>query len=387
MGRPMQTDKIIAFAQQTLTQDGIVKFANTAPHISWLPEAKLSKSMNEALRKAPDSCLNYENGQGNLDLRKQIVKQTFAWKGNVNPDEVVITQGCIEALFVSLMTVTKPGDTIIIERPTYFSIYSIVKSLGLKVIEIDIHPTKGMDLKYLEKCIKKNKISACVFITNFNNPTGYCMSDEDKERVVGLLAKASIPLIEDDIYGELYFQGERPLTCKTFDKKGLVLLCSSLSKTLAPGYRVGWCLPGKYKERFLEIKLMNLISSPSPTQAAIAQFFNSGRYDLHIRKLRKTIHIESIKYINAIDKYFPEGTKISNPKGGFVLWIELNEKIDALQLFYKALEKGISIWPGHIFTASSGFENFIRISFSTPFNKKIEDSLKLLAKLAKSQIS
>lgn len=382
--RPVATEKIVSFAHEKLSKEGIVRLSVTAPDISLLPQAKLNKSMNEALRSSDNSCLNYENVEGNIDLRRQIARHTLGLEGNSHPDEVVITQGCIESLVISLMTLTKPGDSVIIERPTYFSIYNIIKNLGLKIIEVNVHPTKGMNLNYLEKCIKKVRVSACIFITNFSNPTGHCMPDEEKEKLVGILAKTNIPLIEDDIYGEIYFGSSRPRTCKTFDKKGLVLLCSSLSKTLAPGYRIGWCLPGKFKEEFLAIKLMHTVSSASPTQAAIAHFFNSGRYDLHMKKLRRALQIESMKYLNAIADFFPKGTKVTNPKGGFVLWIELSKKTDATALFYDALNEGVSIWPGPIFSASKGFENFIRISFGAPFNKKIEASLRLLGELAHS---
>lgn len=379
--KPISTNKIIAFAQEKLSQKGIVKLSVTTPDISLLPVAKLNKSMNQALRLSEDSCINYGSVAGNLELRRHIARQALQWKGTVDPNDIVITQGCIESIVFCLMTLTKPGDIIAIGRPTYFSIYHIIKNLGLKVLEIDIHPTEGMNLDYLEKCLHKFKVSACIFITNFNNPTGYCMKNEEKEKLVAMLSKKNVPLVEDDIYGEIYFGSSRPRTCKSFDKKGLVLLCSSFSKTLAPGYRVGWCLPGKFKDRFLDIKLMHTVASPAPTQAAIAQFFNSGRYDLHMNNLRKTLHITSILYRKAISDHFPEGTRITNPTGGFVLWVELDKKMDGTDLFYKALENGVSIYPGQVFSASEGFQNYIRISFGVPFNEQVEASIKLIASL------
>lgn len=383
--RPQGTEKVIAFAHKHISRQGIVQLSVSAPDISLLPGAKLNKSMNEVLRLSSDSCLNYEAVEGNEELRRQIVRYALGTEAYNHPDDVIITQGCIESLVLCLMTITKPGDTIIIERPAYFSIYNIIKNLGLKILEVNVHPTQGLSLDFLEKCITEVKVSACIFISNFSNPTGYCMPDDIKEKLVGILAKANIPLIEDDIYGEIYFGSSRPRTCKSFDKKGLVLLCSSFSKTLAPGYRVGWCLPGKFKERFLEIKIMHTVSSASPTQAAIAQFFNSGRYDLHIKKLRKTVHLESIRYRHVIAKYFPDGTKVTSPGGGYVLWIELDRKIDATNLFYEALNRGISIWPGSIFSVSKGFRNFIRISYGTPMNQTIEAGLKLLGSLSHAQ--
>ncbi len=208
------------------------------------------------------------------------------------------------------------------------------------------------------------------------------MKDDEKQKLVEMLSKKNVPLIEDDIYGDIYFGSSRPRTCKSFDKKGLVLLCSSFSKTLAPGYRIGWCLPGQFKDRFLEIKLMNTVSTSSPVQAALAHFFTFGRYDLHMNKLRKSLHIQSIRYLKVISDNFPSETRIRKPMGGFVFWIELNKKINTTNIFYDAIAEGVSIWPGQIFSASGGFENFIRIAFGAPLNDKIENSLKLISKLS-----
>lgn len=374
-------DNLIEFANNMFSNEDIVRLSVTTPHVTLLPSAKLNKSMNEALRKSVNNCLDYERIEGNTELRNKIARHTFGWGGYSEPSEIIITQGCIEAIVLGLMTVTKPGDTVIIERPTYFSIYKIIKNLGLKIIEIGVHPIGGLNFNQLEKCISGEKISACIIITNFSNPTGHLMSDEHKERLVDILTKNKIPLIEDDVYGEIYFNNSRPLTCKQLDKKGLVLLCSSFSKTLAPGYRIGWCLPGKFRERFLDIKLAHTVSTASPTQAAIAQFFNSGRYDLHIKNLRKQLQLQCTKYLDAIAKYFPTGTRSTKPKGGFVLWIELPSNINSVEVFHKALNLGISIWPGPIFSASEGFENFIRISYGNPFDERVKNSLKLLGKL------
>lgn len=196
-----------------------------------------------------------------------------------------------------------------------------------------------------------------------------------------MLAEKEIPLIEDDIYGELYFGKNRPQSCKSFDRKGLVLLCSSVSKSLAPGYRVGWCIPGRFKEKVLNLKLMHSVSSSAPTQAAVGHFFETGRFDLHMRKLRKALHTQCLHYTQAISTYFPEGTRISQPQGGYVLWIELHERINAFSLYQKAMEQGISISPGQIFSSHAIFAHYIRISFGAPLNPEIKNSLKVLGKL------
>ncbi|TND05091.1 MAG: GntR family transcriptional regulator [Bacteroidetes bacterium] len=376
-------EEMIAQIYENMSDEEIMRFSLAAPPVELLPAAKLSKTMAEAIRRSSNSCLAYEDIAGNLQLRKQVARQARSWGGNIRPDDVVITQGCMEALVFALKTVTQPGDIVAIQSPTYFGIFNVMRSLGLHALEIPQHPETGPDLEYLEKATGKISVSAVLFVTNFNNPDGATMPDERKKQLVQLLEKKDIPLIEDDIYGELYFGKKRPLTCKHFDRKGNVLLCSSVSKTLAPGYRVGWCLPGRFREKVMRVKLMHSISSASPTQAAIGLFFEAGRFDLHMRHLRKALHVQCLRYTQAVAGYFPEGTKISRPVGGYVLWIELPGKINAFELYQAAMLHKISIAPGQIFSVHASHSQFIRVSFGMPWTPAIDKSLRILGNLAK----
>jgi DNA-binding transcriptional MocR family regulator len=374
-------DEMLRRVYKTLSQEGVVKLSMATPSGELIPEAKLNKAMMEAIRRSPNSCTGYEEIQGNLTLRKQVAKYAFNWNGNITADDVVTSQGCMEALVFCLKAVTAPGDTVAIESPTYFGIFNVMKSLGLKVLEIPTDPVTGLSLEYLEKALETTPVKACLFVPNFGNPAGGMMPDARKKQLVGLLAKHEIPLIEDDIYGEMYFGKARPKTCKSFDKKGLVMLCSSVSKTLAPGYRVGWCIPGKFIDEVISIKLNHTVSSATPTQAAVAFFFETGRYDLHMRKMRKALYTQSLRYIQAISEYFPSDVKVSRPQGGYVLWIEMNKNVNAFDLFQLALKENVSITPGQIFSTDGRFTNYIRISFGAPFNEAIDTSLKKLGKL------
>ncbi|HEY9195600.1 MAG TPA: PLP-dependent aminotransferase family protein, partial [Mucilaginibacter sp.] len=358
----------------------------SSPPLSMIPIAKLNKSMMESIRKSPSGNINYENLQGNPSLRTQIAKNAFNWGGNITGEDVVTTQGCMEALIFCLRALTKPGDTIAIESPTYFGIFNIMLSLELKVLEIPSNPDTGIDLEYLAEALNKVDIKVCLFVTNFSNPVGSCMPDEHKKQLVTMLAAKQIPLIEDDIYGEIYFGKSRPRTCKSYDREGLVLLCSSVSKSIAPGYRVGWCIPGRFKEQIINIKMMHTISSATPTQAAIAHFFETGRYDLHMRNLRKTLYMQSLKYTQAIAEYFPVGTRISSPQGGYALWVELDKKINAFALYQAAIAQNISIAPGQIFSTDARFTNFIRISFGLSYDSAIEQSFRVLGDLIKAML-
>ena len=380
---PVSVDDMINSVYVDLNVKNIVNFSMAAPSNSLLPTAKLNKAVIHAIRSSKTSCLHYEHIQGNLDLRKQIARQAFNWGGSPTEDDIVVTAGAVEALSLCMRAVTKAGDAVAIESPTYFAIFQVMESLGLKVVEIPTDPVVGVDLEYLEQAIPRFNIKACLFVSNFNNPLGSCMPDIKKKHLVEMLAKREIPLIEDDIYGELYFGKTRPKTCKTYDKKGLVLHCASFSKSLAPGYRIGWTIPGRFKERVLRLKRMHTVSTNTLAQSAIANFLANGRYELHLRHLRKALHTQSLRYVQGVSEYFSEDTRITRPQGGFTLWIELNKKVDAYKLHKRALKHNIGIAPGQIFSSQGRFENCFRISYGDPWSEKIEEGIRTLGKLAR----
>ncbi len=381
---PVSIDEMITQVYKELnTGEKLVNFTLSTPAIELLPAAKLNKSVVQALRESKTSCLNYDEIQGNIELRKQIARQSFNWGGVVTEEDVVITAGCMEAMALCLKAVTKPGDAVAIESPTYFGIFQVMESLGLKVVEIPTNPATGLDLQDLENAIDRFDIKACLFVNNFNNPMGSCMPDDIKKKLVEMLSKREIPLIEDDIYGELYFSKQRPGSCKRFDKKGLVLYCSSFSKSLAPGYRIGWVIPGKFKKEIIRLKRMNTISTNTLAQSALAHFLKNGRYELHLRHLRKALHTQSLRYIQAITKYFPSDICFTQPQGGFVLWIELNSLVDTYKLYKKALKHNIGIAPGKMFSSQNRFDNCFRLSYGEPWSDRIEKGIRQLGNLIK----
>ena len=378
---PVSLDEMITSVYYDLRSTQLTSFSISAPHPSLLPAAKLKKSVMHSLNNSEDHCLTYEHVQGNEQLRKQIAKQSFNWGGTLSEQDVIVTAGCMEALSFCLQAVTKPGDAVAMESPTFYGIFRVMQSLGLNVVEVPTHAITGIDLNYLEKAIFKFNIKACLFVPNFNNPIGSCMPDEKKKQLVNMLAKKEIPLIEDDIYGEMYFGKTRPKTCKSFDKKGLVLHCGSFSKCLAPGYRIGWAVPGRFKEKVLSLKRMSNIATNTLSQAAIAHFLQNGRYELHLRHLRKSLHTQCLRYLQAISEYFPEDTCITQPQGGFVLWVEMNKKMDGYKLHKRALKHNIGIAPGQIFSSQGQFHNYFRLSYGLPWSNKVEHGLKTLGEL------
>lgn len=379
-------EAIIGEVYDDFSQQGITRFSLSVPAPEILPLARLNKSMIQALRELPANGTQYEQVQGNDLLRRQIARWSMQWDGNLKAADIITTAGCMNAISYCLMAITKPGDTIAVESPVYFGTLRFAQSIGLKVLELPTDPDTGVDPDDVKKALQQHNIKACFFVTNFSNPLGYCMPDEQKETLVKLLSKHGVPLIEDDLYGDVYFGKKRPKSCKSFDEEGNVLWCSSVSKTLAPGYRVGWVAPGKYIDKVKRLKLYHSITSPTAQQAAIGSFLATGRYEHHLRKLRQTLHANSLKFTQAIGEYFPAGIKMTNPQGGFILWIELDKKVDTYQLYQEAMLHKISIAPGTMFTLQDRYQNCMRLSYGMQWTPEVERALKKLGGMVKGMM-
>jgi DNA-binding transcriptional MocR family regulator len=320
-----------------------------------------------------------------MRLRKSIARFTYSWKGNLTEDDIVTTAGVTNAVALALSVITKVGDTIAVESPVYFGMLQLANSMGLRILELPTNPVTGIDPDALKKVLPQ--IKACLLISNFNNPLGSCMPDEHKRVVVDMLAGYDIPLIEDDLYGDLFFGNSRPKPCKAFDKKGLVLWCGAVSKTLAPGYRVGWIAPGKFKHAIICQKNIHLISTPALNQEAVANFMENDRYENHLRKLRQELYANSIHFAHSIMDYFPENTKIVTPQGGFMLWVELDKQIDTTELYYRAMQRKISIAPGRMFTLQEQYTNCMRLSYGQRWTPLLEERLKQLGDIIKNHFN
>jgi DNA-binding transcriptional MocR family regulator len=330
---------------------------------------KLNRILAQVARRAGGVGVSYDTPPGCPALRRQIARRSLEWGCALDPDAIVTTSGAMEAMHVALRAVARAGDTIAIESPAYYGVLQLIESLEMKALEIPAHPRDGLSLDALAAALRETRgIRACLATPNFNNPLGSLMPDAAKRRLVRLLAAHDVPLIEDDIYGDLYFGDARPRVVKSFDRDGLVLLCSSFSKTLAPGYRVGWvAAPPRYRERVERLKFMHSVATATLPQLAIAEFLQAGGYDRHLRALRRKLADQVRRTADALAEHFPRGTRISRPAGGFVLWVELPAGTSALELHRRALAHGISVAPGPIFSAKSRFANFIRVNCGYPF--------------------
>jgi DNA-binding transcriptional MocR family regulator len=278
--------------------------------------------------------------------------------------------------------VASPGDVLAVESPTYFVVLQIIESLGIKTVEIPTYPREGICLDALTGVLAKTKVKACLLMPTVHNPLGATMPEAKRRKLVSILADRDIPLIEDDIFGDLHFGQRRPRAVKAFDKQGIVLLCSSFSKTLAPGYRVGWVAPGRYRNQVLRLKMVTTMGNPVLTQMMIADFLQNGGYDQHLRRIRKAYASQVEMMTQAIDRHFPDGTRVTRPSGGFVVWVEFPKSIDALDLHRRALERRISIAPGPIFSPVGGFRNFARLNCGHVWSERIEEAIRTLGELA-----
>jgi DNA-binding transcriptional MocR family regulator len=304
--------------------------------------------------------------QGAEELREQIARQTVDSGSRLHPDDIITTTGCQEALSISLQAITNPGDVIAVESPGFYGLMQILKAHDLKALEIPSHPSDGMSLDALEMALDQWPIKAIMVIPTENNPLGSTMLEENKLRLLKMTQRYNTPIIEDDIYGDLRYKQPRPCTLHSLDTEGRVILCSSFSKTLSAGLRVGWLAPGRYRERVEHMKYIGTASTTTITQLAVAEFINQGYYDRHIRTMRQQYRCNRDLITHAIKQFFPEGTRISAPQGAYLLWIELPGDVDTLELNRRLEKHKIQIAPGVIFSASGKYRNCMRINFARP---------------------
>jgi DNA-binding transcriptional MocR family regulator len=360
----------------------VVPLGAATPSEELLPTKKLYRLLGAIARRDGSTSNRYDTPQGNIELRRQIARRSMDWGCNHTTEEIVTTVGCSEALNLCLRAVTKQGDTVAVESPVYFGVLQILESLNLKALEIPTHPREGICVDALETALKKHRVAAVFVAANFQNPLGSLMPDKHKKALVEMAANRDIPLLEDDVYGDLYFEGTRPKTLKAFDKNDTVLLCSSFSKTLSPGFRIGWTVPGRFLHQVRRLKLTNSISTPTLLQMAIAEMLSTGGYDHYLRRIRKAYASQVQLMSQAVRRYFPEGSSVTRPAGGTVLWVELPPNVDSVELYRRALQRNISIVPGPLFSPKRLYMSCIRLNCGQPWSEKIEDAMILLGQIA-----
>jgi DNA-binding transcriptional MocR family regulator len=386
---PVEVSKLRYQAFSIGRSKEVIPLSVAVPSSEILPTAKLGRMISAIARSASAEVVNYAEPAGHHKLRQQLARRSSDWGCLMKPEDFIVTNGTAEAIALALRTVCPPNSAVLVESPTYYGILEMIENLGLRVVELPTDPQTGVSPDDIERSIQSvPRIGACLLVTNYSNPLGCTMSVEKKKNLVSILAKYQVPLIEDDIYGDLCPPGDRrPVTSKAFDTENLVLLCSSISKTLAPGLRVGWIAPGRFRDQVLQLKTNQTLACPTITQLAIAEFLEHGSYDAHLRKIRRFFSNQLQLFSSAIAQYFPSPIRVSRPQGGFVLWIEFEAKLDTTKLAARALNRHqIAIAPGCIFSANGrNFRNCMRISCGHPYSDRMEQAVRTLAALVKER--
>lgn len=361
-----------------------VPFGSAFPSPELFPLPRLARSMTQSVRDMPSHAVIADMTEGNPDLRRQIALRYMLSGVRLPLEELVITNGAMEALNLCLQSVSEPGDLVAIESPAFYATLQVLERLKLKAVEIPVHPREGIDLDSLADSLQRLPIKACWFMSSLQNPLGASMSDTKKAALYELLQRHQVPLIEDDVYAELHYGAQPPKPVKSFDRDGLVMHCGSFSKCLAPGYRVGWVAGGRHAQRIARLKLMTTISPSVPAQAALADYLQHGGYDRHLRKLRHQLESQQGSMLASAARHFPADTRVTRPSGGYFLWFEFAERVDALQLFRLALAQGISLAPGPIFSATRGFGHCARLNHGHPWTAQSEQAMQTLGRIIAS---
>ena len=369
---------------ETTKYPAVVPFGSAFISETAFPLRRLAQFLGRAARRMDRGELADALPPGHAELRRAIARRYLNVGINAKVEEIVITAGALEALNLCLGAVARPGDVVAIESPCFYSTLQALELRGVKALELPTNPGEGIELGSLSAALHRHRISACWLMTTFQNPTGCTMPEEKKKDLVRLLAKHDVPLIEDDVYEELYFDPEKPRPAKTFDRKGLVMHVSSFSKSLAPGYRVGWTSAGRFAHRVQWVKLITTLATNILAQAAITLFLREAAYDHYLRGLRDRLIGWRNELLEAAAEHFPPGTRVTRPRGGYFLWVELPRQVDALKLHRLAMDAHISIAPGPIFSAQRRFRNCIRLNYGHPWSARLERATEQLGKMIHS---
>ncbi|MGH1485737.1 MAG: PLP-dependent aminotransferase family protein [Cellvibrionaceae bacterium] len=367
--------------------DGDMALGKGTPDVNTGSLKALSKIMANISRRGDIAQFTYDTLQGAVELRLQIARLMVDSGCQLHPDDIVITTGCQEALSCSMRSIAEKGDIVAIDSPSFYGSMQTIQAMGLKALEIPTHPETGISLEALELALEQWPIKVLQLTPICNNPLGYTMPDENKAKLIELANQYDLAIIEDDIYGDLAYSYPRPRTIKSFDTEGRVLFCSSFSKTISPAFRTGWCAPGRYLQQVKHMKYVSTACGSVLQPRAIAEFIAQGYYERHVRKMRTQYLKGRDRMIEWVTRYFPEGTKMSYPQGGFLLWVELPKRIDTVLLNEKLSKEKISIAPGILFTASKKYRHCLRLNYAQESTKAIQEAIETIGRIANNMIS
>ncbi len=359
-----------------------VNFSSARSAPALYPGEALRNAAARALRRYPELLVTPAPDRGQAHFRGVLAQRALAAGMVLAPEDILVTQGCIEALNLALRAVTRPGDVVAVESPTFYGLLQVLEALGLKALEIPTSPHTGISLEALELAARgADAIKALVVVPILQNPLGSIMPDDHKARLVAFCAAQGIALVEDDTYGALTDAETPQKALKSWDRDGNVIHCASLHKVLAPGLRLGWMHAGRWQARVEMLKYVQSRNNEALAQLAAADVMASPAYDRHLRRLRACLRNQREQTAEAIARYFPAGTRLTAPAGGLALWVELPAGASSAALFDAALADGIFVAPGLMFSNSSRFDGFVRLNCGAPYTPEIDAALRCLGGL------
>ncbi len=357
-----------------------LSIARAAPEM--YPAEELRMAITRALRHHPEVLSGVPPLQGEPHFRAVLAKRALAAGMTLSPDEVLVTNGCIEALNLALRAVAQPGDTIAVESPTFYGLLQVLESLGLRALEIPTSPQTGVSIEALELALDTYAdIKALVVVPHLQNPLGSVMPASHKERLVQLCETRGLPLIEDDTYTELVDADALPRALKSWDRTGNVIHCASLHKILAPGLRLGWMTAGRWQARVEMLKYAQTRNNEALAQLGAGHFMATGAYDRHLRRLRGFLAVQRERTAEAIASHFPAQTRLNLPPGGLQLWVEMPNRRSSADVFDTALREGILVAPGTLFSNTSRVDHYLRINCGWPFADGVDRALRRLGQI------
>lgn len=386
--QPTQVKKsdLIQTILDVLAVPDMVPLGCALPSTDMLPHRELSAIMRRILSEDTGARVEYGDVHGNAFLRQQLAIYMNMNGNAVSPDNLIVTNGASEAMTMALRAVTRPGDLVIMESPSYFGFMHLLETAKVYALELPTCPETGIVFDDLLKAVERYDVKAILVQPNYGNPTGHVYPEDVRMKMAELCNRKDIPLIEDDINGDFAFSGRRNGNLKKYDRNGNVIHISSFSKSLAPGFRVGWVEPGKYYDDILRQKIAGSLATNDIPQLTLAHYLASGKFTRHIRQMSSTLKAQVDTYSYNILKYFPDGTKLTRPQGGFVLWVELPENVDTMIMYQRALNERISFSPGGIFTSQQKYGNFMRINCGFPWDRRMEKAIIRLGEMAKESL-
>jgi DNA-binding transcriptional MocR family regulator len=380
-GDSLDVSRLVLSTLRSIQSSDAMPLGSPYPDPSRFPEHRITQYANVRARRQGGNAGD-ELPPGNPELIRQIARRHLGNGLAVDAGEIVITVGATEAINLCLQAVAKPGDLIAVETPTFYAMLHAIERMGMRAVEIKTDPVTGIDIDALAAALDQQTITACMLMPNFQNPLGFQMPAANQQRLVALLAARGIPVIENAVYNELYFGDAYPASLKNWDKLGLVLHCGSFTKTLTAAHRIGWAMPGRYRDQVEKLKFLNSPVMPSVPQTAIAEYLKYDGYDHHLRRVRKAYAQQAAIMAAAVMRFFPDGTRVSRPAGGYVLWVELPPQVDAMRLYHEALQQQITIGPGHMFDLGARYRHFIRLNYSYAWTAELEAAVKTVGRLA-----